>query len=732
MSISRLIKTAIVLLCSTLSVCAQLGTQTGGSVAWHGLNRSGAAPTIVTNFNDLLLNHLVSFTSASSATSYTTGSSYQPAPNSLVMAFVSTTTAVGTQATNPSTLGAANGLTWALVTNCWFGTAGSNNISVWIAQGASPTSTTLTATFWQTETSCCIDIYEYQNADKSISGGAGAIVASYTNGTTAASANPSISFTTPAAAGTNALIWVIADNVNSTTDEIANTNWGRFEKIAHGTRLQGLATHFQLTALPATAASSIASSRAWGGVMLEVKPSLENDPTTRPTMVQWKSTYYDSTGQVYTVSLPNATLSGNALTLLASCTTNTSYTVKDDQNNNWAQITTVTDLAPNLICTMFIATNIAANTHQLWLTTSVPIRQFVSTVRFEVGEWAHVALYNPVDISLTNCFFVSSDEIANTGRMVPTTDGDLILNWVQDVHAGTLNSAVGTWTNMPHQSLGRFITTVSGVSSCVQYGIQSKAGGIDSFVNLNQGSQLDAYSCLAVALKRGPGGTMPPTNATYIYREMHETVATTGISNNFYLNYDGNLLVLASSIGPNNGEALTNVTDYVGRSYWKVPAVTGWCTTYYASNYSAVTRPPVKVIVRTDHTAYNAPYCVYDVVNASPFPYDTFAEAGGTQSGNNAPFADAPDITPTTANGLVIDVVEMGQGPPATQTQAGATADFTFFYPGQDDSSTFDAGDGYSHIFNATTAQIKFGFTSTNSATSGWGTLATAFKGFGH
>jgi hypothetical protein len=129
---------------------------------------------------------------------------------------------------------------------------------------------------------------------------------------------------------------------------------------------------------------------------------------------------------------------------------------------------------------------------------------------------------------------------------------------------------------------------------------------------------------------------------------------------------------------------------------------------------------------------------LYDITGAATAPFDTSAAAtvnqgapGGLTCGS-VPASDtphAPDITPTTANGLVIGVLNDGTGPPCSMMSPGFTFDAAI-YNGQDDSSTglLDSSDGYSHIYNTSASTLNFGYHWANATSTGGHALAAAFK----
>jgi hypothetical protein len=94
----------------------------------------------------------------------------------------------------------------------------------------------------------------------------------------------------------------------------------------------------------------------------------------------------------------------------------------------------------------------------------------------------------------------------------------------------------------------------------------------------------------------------------------------------------------------------------------------------------------------------------------------------------NADILHAPDITPSTPDGLVIGLLNMGIGPPSASIGAGYIFD-SVFYTGQTDASVMTYGEGRAHIYTSSTAPLSFGYHVKNDGTlSGWFGSAVAFK----
>jgi hypothetical protein len=121
-------------------------------------------------------------------------------------------------------------------------------------------------------------------------------------------------------------------------------------------------------------------------------------------------------------------------------------------------------------------------------------------------------------------------------------------------------------------------------------------------------------------------------------------------------------------------------------------------------------------------------YMLYDVSGAASSSYDTDTfDSFGEQSSTNASIPDAVSITPSMANGLIIEVTQFGEGPPSGTYSSTSTFDCTW-YPGETDGNRFCSGDGYSHTYNTGTSTIPTGWTMANGVVSAYSSRAVAFK----
>jgi hypothetical protein len=116
---------------------------------------------------------------------------------------------------------------------------------------------------------------------------------------------------------------------------------------------------------------------------------------------------------------------------------------------------------------------------------------------------------------------------------------------------------------------------------------------------------------------------------------------------------------------------------------------------------------------------------IYDVAGAATAPFDTSAANRGTMENADEDLVNAPDITPSTANGLIILALNMGIGPPIGVTFG---TDDMVRYTGRTDGGT-ESGDGFAHYLNPdTSAEAWTWHISNGGVLSSWSATALAFK----
>ena len=446
----------------------------------------------------------------------------------------------------------------------------------------------------------------------------------------------------------------------------------------------------------------------------------------RPALVQNLSSYTNRDGEAgndFIVNLPNPTLANNCLVLALTNAYSPSRTilVSDDKSNTWTAGPHADFVANNETTTIFYALGVAGGTQKITIHFDASIYDVHATV----SEWANIAT-----AAAANGSSGASDVASpvSAGSFTPgnndTNGGNLIYQ-----HAIAI-PGVG--------ALGNLSSTVSGVTagagftlasanrqlaSISQYTIQTTAAAINPTLTVAQGSGTDHFNTIAIAFKAAAAGTAP-TSGIRIQNMQHTFHPWPG-SSTVNLPSSGNLMALTAPV--NTGQdAITSVGDSKGNTWTKVAGE----SLDSPQVWYAVNATPGSDLTVSFNVANNTGIIViaWDIAGASTAPFDKFAEATGAQARAGDDITNAPVITPSTAHGLVIGLINEYTGPPMSMIGAGYVADH-IYYAGQTDSSLMDMGDGTAHIYNPDTSQLSFGWHQTSHPpTWGWFAIAVAFK----
>jgi hypothetical protein len=199
----------------------------------------------------------------------------------------------------------------------------------------------------------------------------------------------------------------------------------------------------------------------------------------------------------------------------------------------------------------------------------------------------------------------------------------------------------------------------------------------------------------------------------------------------------GNLLVgLFNSAGP----LITGMSDGSHNTWVSAASTTGGgqntgSQIMYAGNAS--TSPNLSgITVGLNNTSYgDNMFNLYDIAGASTSPFDNATTATGVQ--NSAGNLTTASITPTTSNGLVLNVLSIDFHTVNGIVGANYILDSDVNAhdddnpPNGTDVSTLDMDNGYAHVYNSSTGALTFVYTynqSTSGGAQNWGSVAAAFK----
>jgi hypothetical protein len=443
-----------------------------------------------------------------------------------------------------------------------------------------------------------------------------------------------------------------------------------------------------------------------------------------PTLVQNLSTYTNrdvEAGNDFIINLANPTLANNCLILaLTNAYSSTrTITVSDDKGNPWTTGPHTDFVANNETTTIFYALGVAAGTQSI----TIHFDASIFNVHATVSEWYNIATTAAVSGSSAASDVASP---VSPGAFTPGNNdangGNLIYHHAIAIPgAGSLGnlasfvSAINVDTGFTLASANRELASIS------QYTVQTTAAAINPTLTVGEA---DHFNTIAVAFKAAVAGTAPSTKGIRVQNMQHTFHPWSG-SSTVNLPSSGNLLVLSAPVNTGQDE-ITGVTDSKGNAWTKVAGESPDSPQFWY----AVNATPSNDLTISFDLANNTSIVViaWDIIGAATAPFDKFSEATGAQILAGDDITGAPVITPTTANGLVIGLVNEYTGPPTSMIGAGYVADH-IFYTGQTDASILDLGDGTAHIYNSDTSPLSFGWhQTTHPPTTGWFAIAVALK----
>lgn len=449
-----------------------------------------------------------------------------------------------------------------------------------------------------------------------------------------------------------------------------------------------------------------------------------------PTLVQHVSGSWTNgdaaVANGFICQLPNKSLSGNCIILaFTSKHLLTISSIVDDQSSSWAASITAAvskDDGAGIKTWIVVLPNCAANIVKITVTMSA-----AGVFQYQLTEFNNVATASPIDVSVS-ATAVAGSSVA-TGSMTTTVDGDLIYQYAMCQHypttLGTTDNNPTTLATTPIWTAGAGFELLGGdwnTGYCGQWRVQTTHGAINPTCSIsNNPATTDTFTTVAVALKSAAAGTA--ASGMYIAHCLH-TWSVNNVSP-MWVQFpcSGNLLICSATNSPIN--AISAITDTPGNS-WDCSKNTG-STPLIAFAPNAT--PSITNVLRLVYDTGGQLFIVlYDVVGAATSPYDTKAVASGTSSSTNADVTHAPDITPSTANGLVVVCNTMGLGPPSgVDLPVGGIFD-GLHYTNKSDTGA-DSGDGYAHFWNPSTAAEAWSWTMANgSVATSWAALALVFK----
>ena len=452
-----------------------------------------------------------------------------------------------------------------------------------------------------------------------------------------------------------------------------------------------------------------------------------------PTLVQHVATGMDRYPiNTLTIQLPNPVRAGNCLILGVQFNSEGSVaSVTDERGNNWIAGPTATNASFSKRMNLYYVLNAIAGTQ----TIKVNFSGLSSTPGFPqavVSEFYNVATANAFDGS------AASSTSRTAGTITTTAPGDLIYEWGASLSTSDNNGGAFNGTSITAGTDFTLLSADLQVGSGDQYQIQSTPGPITPTFSAS-GSAI--WGSVAIALKSATAGTAPPPGIRIIHLQhtLMQAVRAQDREEPIVMQFpsSGNLLVgLYNAAGP----FATNVTDSLG-NIWSLPesakiidddGVVSAQIVYAANAQTSPNLSGITVSI-TETGIGDMMFNLYDVTGAAASPFDLATALQGF----NETFTPHTTgiITPRTANGLVIHVnsITFHQEETMTSPIGGAFDTVTNDLEGED-VSTLDMDNAYAHIYNSTTNQVDFTFTSccVQQGVGPWAGVTVAFKGIGN
>jgi len=428
-------------------------------------------------------------------------------------------------------------------------------------------------------------------------------------------------------------------------------------------------------------------------------------------------------GNTFRFSLPNASLSGNCLVFALNYhySATRKITITDNKGNSWPSTpsVSVTDSGNVETTSLWVLPNATTGTQVI----TVVFDASILGVQGELSELYNIAVSAPVDGTTSNNG--STSPTITAGSFTPGNNnangGNLIYNFSASINSNGLGpSAVPT--GMTAGSGFTLLATDYNLAVQVQTNLQTTSAAINPTITVS-GIDGNTFNSVALALKIDTTkGTIPGSGI----RIVHEAVVredTAGETSPYTFGFpsSGNLLVGMLDVTA-QGNAWSATSDSKSNT-WKQVATSannvGQAT--YAAN--ATTDPTLMITVTWVGITANAEWHFYDITGAATSPFDKEADmSANTTIGT---ITGAPSITPSTANGLVLDTLTLGIGPADSISTPGGIFD-NVPYTGELDNGTVNCGDAWQHVYNAATSAISFAWHLTKQTS--WAATAVAFK----
>jgi hypothetical protein len=454
-----------------------------------------------------------------------------------------------------------------------------------------------------------------------------------------------------------------------------------------------------------------------------------NASLERATAVHWTGPNGN-----YHASLPNPSLAGNTLIVFISVglstISSTSFTITDDKANTWNFGVVKTDATNGWGIIAYYASNIAAGTQVLTIKNNTG----ADISRHQIS-YMEIVNAGALDGSASN---LGSSATITAGSITPTQSGDVFVQFSVrpiTVSVSTASFTAGTQANIPWALTAADLRD----GNATQMGVYNSTAALNPTMTMGDSS---AFLSLALAFKSSAGGTargsgIKITSIHHADEPGTSLASVTGVGsaftnpNKIAAPGTGNLIVVAHVYG-GTGSTINSITDTNGNTYTACGAVSngqgGSQSRIWRAENATCSSDNVLTVTHSDNAA-DSTILVYNIIGAASSPFDLYVTATGN-NGSPGSVLNAPNITPTTANGLVIGCTGIDFDTLNGLVAAGLVFD-SIVFDGESTSGPdcMDENNGWGHYYNPNTSQVVFSWTEVDSQhIGGWDACAAAFK----
>lgn len=456
---------------------------------------------------------------------------------------------------------------------------------------------------------------------------------------------------------------------------------------------------------------------ASGNLRAQVPGSTNNDTTLNAT---------NETGNTFKLGLKNPTQAGNIIVCGVGYTVGAINTPTDDKSNTWHQAKHVIGGNPGNgteFADIWYANNVAASTQVITFGfTAASI--FTATC----GEYFNISTgATPVDVTCGTSEFSSTGTSISVpcGSMTLTAGSELAFYFGFDESGPVGGFGIATYPT--GLTAGTGFTFRGGVREAgifSEVNLNASSGALNPAVTVTSGaSNTDNFDTVGVAFKNASAGSGAPAGLRIInYERFQADSAHTSYKIEFPC-AGGNFVAFSASAQTTNNN-FTAMTDSASTTYTNFVPTGGSDGQWWYANVSGLTSANVMTMTHSAFTgAQQNLYCISGAANPG---FDTSAFASGSLNSPGTT-ANAPAITPNTSNGVILGVLQMGNGP-----EDSVSSPVTFDnipYTGETDAGFLNSGDGSFHYYNPNTSAVNVTYHVSSTQTSNaWGASAIAIK----